>query len=88
MMTDEQFEKLPRYARWEIERLRKNEEYAERLRAEAEAGFMQRGVIRQDDGRAITWLVRDDVIELTAQDGLLVVYPRASNTAYVQNRRW
>jgi len=88
MMTPEQFAKLPRYARWEIERLRANEQYAEKLAAEAEANMLHRGTIVTGPDSRFDFIIRDGNLEITAYDGVLQVEPRASNSITLRNARF
>jgi hypothetical protein len=85
-MTPEQEAKLPRYARWELEKLRADRDHYEKLAVEAEAGFMKRGAINVGD-YIFDWAVRGSTeLVLSAHDGILVIVPQAANSVTLYNR--
>lgn len=89
MVTDEQLAKLPRYARWEIERLRLNEEFALKIAEQAKADMLQRGGLDIGNGKRIDWVLRvDGEIDISAYDGVLEILPRASNGVTLRIKRF
>jgi hypothetical protein len=81
--------KLPRWAQWEIQRLRANEEFAILQKTQAEKDMLERGRLELGEDKVITWVLRvDGEIDVTAYDGVLEIEPRASKTVTLRVKRF
>lgn len=89
MVTDEQLAKLPRYARWEIEKLRADVKYLNQKFEDAERSMLKRATLDIGDGKRIDWVLRvDGEIDLSAHDGAISVLPQATNSITIQVKKY